>query len=364
MRRRLALALALAAALPAAGFGQGLGLVEVRNQLPFDQMFLALTPEGAGTVARGRLKLGLSASWSNTFIMSPEIHDWVRTGRAPGRHGLTPAEITELELLYPDRDLYFFDGEILRWSLRGSYGLTDTLQLTVELCAHSRGGGFADGTIESFHDTLGIGNADREHFPQNNFQVFMRFGDREFYRDGAPANNVLGDTTVELKWRGRNRWHGWLAALSASVKAPTGSQEHFGGSGGWDEQLAAYASRKIGPGWLHLNAAYTNLGGVENLAGFAVDDLWTFVAGYEIWSPRHRVNWVLQGTWATSVFRDTTASDLSDPAYLVLLGARIPLGERTTLTAAFIENIVQFDNSTDVALHVGVSYLLDGAARR
>ncbi len=148
------------------------------------------------------------------------------------------------------------------------------------------------------------------------------------------------------------------------MKAPTGSQEHFGGSGGWDEQIAAYASRRLGPGWVHLDAAYTNLGGVENLAGFSVDDLWTFVAGYELWSPRHRVNWILQGTWATSVFRDTTASDLSDPAYLLLVGARIPLGERTTLTAAFMENIVQFDNSTDVALHVGIATHWDGPFHR
>lgn len=339
---------------------QGLGPVEVRNQFPFDQLFLAHTPEAAWTVPRGALKLNLSASWSNTFIMSPEIHDWLRTERPSGRHGLTRAEIDRVESLYPNRDLYFFDGEILRWSLSAAYGLTDTLELHVELSAHSRGGGFADGTIESFHDALGIGNADRNHFPQNNFQVLMRFGDREFFLDGAPANNVIGDTTFELKWRAPRAWHGWSGATALSVKAPTGSQEHFGGSGEWDEQLAFFASRRTGPGWLHLNLAYTLLGGVENLPGFGVDDLWTVVAAYEIPSPHRRVNWVVQTTWGTSVFRDSTASDLSDPGYLVLLGARIPLGPRTILTAAVIENVVQFDNSTDVALHLGVSYRFDG----
>jgi len=356
LRRGLPVLVLVAALAAAPGGAQQLGLVAVRNQLPFDQLFLALTPEGATTLPDGGLGLELSASWSNTFIMSPEIHDWVRAERAPGRRGLTPDELARLVELYSDRDLYFFDGEILRWSLRARYGITDTLELAVELSAQSRGGGFADGTIESFHGSLGLGNADRERFPQNNFQVFMRFGDHTFFRDGAPANNVIGDTTVQLKWRAHRPWHGWLGAVSAAVKAPTGSQEHFGGSGGWDGQLAAYASRDLGPGALHVNLAYTALGGVENLPGFSVDDLWTLVAGYELWSPRHRVNWIAQATWATSVFRDSTRSDLSDPAYLLLVGARVPLGERTTLTAAFIENVVQFDNSTDVALHLSVGY--------
>ncbi len=333
----------------------------VRNQLPFDQLFLGLTPEGAGTLGRGALRVTFALSWSNTFIMSPEIHDWVGENRPAGRRELTRDETALIAAAYPGHDLFFFDGEVARWGLRVTYGLSDTLQLTLDTSIHSRGGGFADPTIESFHNLFGLGNANREFFPQNRFQVFMHFGDREFFRDGAPANNVLGDTSLELKLGSRGRWHGWTGAVAAAVKAPTGNVRNFGGSGEWDGQLAGYASRPTGAGSaLHLDLAYTWLGGIDNLPGFEVDHIWTAMAAWEIWSPHHRLNWVLQATFTTSVFSGATISDLSDASWLLMAGLRVPLGGRDLLTFAFIENIVQFDNSTDVALHLAYRHTFGG----
>ncbi len=358
----LAAALLALGLAPAAGT-EGLGPVSVRNQLPFDQLFLGLTPESADTVGKGVFQADLSVSWSNTFIMSPEIHEWVGIHRPEGRQELTPEEIAAIVATYPGHDLYFFDGEVARWGLRIRYGLTDTLQLTLDTSIHSRGGGFADPTIESFHNFFGLGNADRDRFPQNRFQVFMRFGDREFFRDGAPANNVLGDTSLELKLRSRGRWHGWRGAASAGIKAPTGNSRNFGGSGEWDAQLAAYASRATGhASALHLNAAYTWLGGLDNLPGFDVDHIWTAVGAWEVWSPHRRVNWVFQGTFTTSVFAGATISDLSEASWLLMAGLRIPVSGRDILSFAFIENIVQFDNSTDVALHACWRHTFGGPA--
>ncbi len=352
--------------LQAAGPGavaQELGPVAVRNQLPFDQLFLGLTPEGAGTVQRGALQAIFSFSWSNTFIMSPEIQNWVGANRPLGRSELTPEEIGLITAAYPGRDLYFFDGELARWGLRFQYGLTDTLQLTLDTSIHSRGGGFADPAIESFHNFFDLGNANREFFPQNRFQVFMRFGDREFFRDGAPANNVLGDTSLELKLRSRGYWHGWMGAISAGVKAPTGNVRNFGGSGGWDGQLAGYASRSMGhASALHVNLAYTWLGGIDNLPGFDVNHIWTAMAAYEIWSPHRKLNWVFQGIFTTSVFSGTTISDLSDASWLLMAGLRIPVSSRGLLSFAFIENIVQYDNSTDIALHFSYRHTFGGKA--
>ncbi len=341
-----------------------LGPVAVRNQLPFDQLFLGLTPEGAGTVERKALRATVFLSWSNTFIMSPEIRAWVTANRPPGRHELTPGEIESIEAAYPGHDLYFFDGEVARWGIRLAYGLTDTLQLTLDTAIHSRGGGFADPTIESFHNAFDLHNAGRERFPQNHFQVFMRFGDGEFFRNGAPANNVMGDTSLELKLRSNGRWHGWMGATAVAVKAPTGNVRNFGGSGEWDAQAAVYASRPLGRGGaLHLDLAYTWLGGIDNLPGFDVSHIWTVLGAWEIWSPHRKVNWVLQGTFTTSVFSGTTISDLSDGSWLLMGGFRIPAGRRGLFTMAFIENIVQYDNSTDIALHVDYRYTFGGTAR-
>jgi len=348
----------MAAGIAAAAGAQDLGLVAARNQFPLDQLVLEPTPEGAGTVGRGRLRLSVSVDWSNTFVMSPEVEDWLRA-RQPGRRPLTLAETRAIEDAHPGADLYFIDGEVTRWNLRASYGLSDVLQVTLNTAVLARGGGFGDATIESFHDLLDIGNAHRERLPQNQFQVYFHTKDHTFYRRGAPSTTVLSDTGIGLKLRSRSRWHGWMAALSATVKVPTGDEDEFGGSGNWDSQVMGYASRPLGPGTLHLNLAYTFLGGMDAPVGLDVDNTITGIAGYEIWSPHHRVNWVLQVTLATSPYRDTTESALSDAAYLVLVGARLPVGSQGHLTFALTENVFNYDDSTDIALHVGFTHTFD-----
>ncbi|NOZ77622.1 MAG: DUF3187 family protein [Acidobacteria bacterium] len=336
-----------------AGAQQDLGPVGVRNQLPFDQLFLGLTPAGAATLSSGRLQLSLSASWSNTFIMSTGIRNWIDDNWKPGRHHLTRADLERIEAASPGMDLFFFDGEILRWNVRLHYGLSNTIELTLDTSVQNRGGGFADSSIESFHDLIDTGNADRWRFLQDHFEVFLKMGDHEYFRDGTPGNTVMGDTSLGLKIRSPHPWLGWLVAGSVAVKAPTGNSNLFGSSGDWDEQVAGYASRKLGPGWLHLNAAYTLIGDIDALPGFETTDLWTFVAGYEVWSPSHTVNWILQMEISSSPFADATNTDLSDPSYLLLIGARIPAGANGYVSFAVIENVFRFDNSTDLALHAG-----------
>ncbi len=350
-RSILITAILLLAASPVLMAQQSLGLVEVRNQFPFAQLFLGLTPDGANTLSQGKFQLSLSASWSNTFIMS--FRNWIDANWPQGRHPLTLADFRRMESAYPNTDLYFYDGETLRWNIRLHYGLTDTMELTLDTSIHNRGGGFGDGAIESFHNFFNMDNADRQRFPQDHFEVFLKMGNHEFFQDGAPGHTVMGDTSLSLKIRAPQPWHGWTVAGALEVKAPTGNSHLFGGSGNWDEQVAGYASRKLGPGWLHLNAAYTFLGDIDAMPGFETADLWTIVAGYELWTPHHKVNWVLQTEIASSPFADATDTDLGDPSYLVLIGARIPAGSRGYLTFAAMENVFTFDNSTDIALHAG-----------
>ena len=341
--------------------GQELGLAAVRSQFPLDQLVLALSPEGAGTLSQGKIQLSLSASWSNTFVMSSEVEDWVRT-RGPGRRPLGGDEVRQIEALYPGRDLYFIDGEYLRWDIRAEYGLSNRLQLTLTTAVLSPGGGFGDSAIESFHDLVNTGNAHRDLFPQDHFQMYLRSKTGSFFANGVSSHTVMGDTTLGLKLRAQSLWHGWLGAVAATVKAPTGDDENFGGSGSWDAQLAGYASRKVGAGFLHVNLAYTSIGGINTPSVLDTNDVWAVAGGYEIWSPHHRVNWLLQTTISTSMFQDATDSNLSDTSYLVFIGARLPMGARDRLMFGLAENIINFDNSADIALHVAYSHTFDLAS--
>ena len=342
---------------------KSLGPVAVRNQLPFNQLILELTPADAQTIARGTLDAEFSLGWSNTFIMSPAIGNWVEQNRNPGRSKLSLTEINRILAETGGQDLYFFDGEVVRWGLRLYYGLTDTFQLTLDSSIHSRNGGFADSTIESFHHTLNLGNADREFFPQNDFLVFLQSGDQQFYRDSSPAAFAFGDTTVELKLRSKSLWQSWTGAIAASIKAPTGNVNDFGGSGNWDGQIAGYASRPAGrDGTIHLNLSSTRLGRIDNLPVPTSGHIWSALAAYEKWSQYHKFNWVFQATYSSSLFNGATNSDLSDATWLFTAGLRTPADHHGFLSFALIENIGQFDNSTDIALHISYRHSFGGGA--
>lgn len=353
----------LLAVLSAPAGASSLGPVAVRNQLPFNQQILELTPSQAQTVAKGRLDAEFSLSWSNTFIMSQEIGNWIEYHREPGRSKLSPAEIDQIIRWTGDKDLYFFDGEVARWGLRLCYGLSDTLQLTLDTSIHARNGGFADPLIESFHHSLNLGNAEREFFPQNDFLVFLKSDGQQFYRDEKPAAFAPGDTTVELKLRSQSQWRGWAGAVAFSVKAPTGNVDDYGGSGNWDSQIAGYASRPVGhAGTAHLNLSYSRIGKIENLPIPTGDHIWSALAAYEVWSHRQKLNWVFQGAYSTSLFDGASDSDLSDASWLFTAGLRIPFNHRDLLSFALIENIGEFDNSTDIALHLSYRHRFGGAA--
>ncbi|HHG90823.1 MAG TPA: DUF3187 family protein [Devosia sp.] len=361
--RKLAAVQILLAVFSPPTSAKSLGPVAVRNQLPFNQLILELTPAEAETVARDTLDVEFSLGWSNTFIMSPKIGNWIEYNRDQGRSKLSLAEINQILVSSGRKDLYFFDGEVARWGLRLSYGLTDTLQLTLDTSIHSRNGGFADPLIESFHHSLNLGNADREFFPQNDFLVFLHSGEQQFYRDNRPAAFAPGDTTLELKLKSRSRWRGWTGAVAASIKAPTGNVNDFGGSGNWDGQIAGYASHPAGrDGTVHLNLSYTRLGGIDNLPIPTGDHIWSALAAYEAWSHHHKLNWVFQGAYSTSLFDGASSSDLSDATLLFTAGLRIPVDHRDLLSFALIENIGQFDNSTDIALHLSYRHSFGGKA--
>ncbi len=356
------LLLLLATTIPATA--DGLGPVAVRNQLPFNQLVLQLTPGQAETLQRGATDVSFSLSWSNTFIMSRSIEDWIETHRTPMRNRLAPGEIDRILSETSDHDLYFFDGEVARWGLRLRYGLTDRLQLTLDTALQSRDGGFADSSIEAFHHSFGLGNADRDYFPQDDFLVFLHANDHQFYRDRKPSTFAPADTTLSLKLKGGSRWRGWRSAIAAAIKLPTGSADNYGGSGNPDGQIALYGSRPTQSGAIHFNLAYTALGGIDKLPIPTASHIESAVLAWETWNASHHLNWVFQGAWSTSLFNGAIDSDLADPTWLFTAGLRIPVGRHDLLSFAVIENVAQFDNSTDIAMHIAYRHDLSHLSSR
>jgi len=76
--------------------------------------------------------------------------------------------------------------------------------------------------------------------------------------------------------------------------------------------------------------------------------------GYEH-ALRSRTSVVAQGTISQSPFGDLDIDQLDDIAYLVDLGVKRGLSEKTVLFVALSESVANFGNSIDVGLHLGVT---------
>ena len=132
-------------------------------------------------------------------------------------------EITEY---YADRsanESITLDGETTKIGLLYRRGLSNDLELTVELPILIVGGGFMDKFIQDWHRAFGLPNGGREN-AQNNQRQY------QYTRNGVTQLNVrdkssgIGDVEVGAGWQLGNG-----LALRGLIKLPTGNQDHLTG---------------------------------------------------------------------------------------------------------------------------------------
>jgi len=126
------------------------------------------------------------------------------------------------------------DGESLRLTLTGHYGIGSNLELGIDIPYIIVGGGFLDNFIENFHHTFGFPNGGREDVPENRILY-------NYQKNGVTLLNMqesgegLGDIRLNGGWqiyRGANNQSN--LTLRASMKLPTGDTNLLLGSGSTD----------------------------------------------------------------------------------------------------------------------------------
>jgi hypothetical protein len=356
---RLATVLAVAAAVAAPAAAQererleGLtfldtGPLRIRDQLLIGMAFLSVEPESADVLGRGEWQIDLVQSVTNTWVHSDSAERFLeaRDERAP----LTLEELRSIEPDGSDRGLYHVDGELYRTSLAVRRGIGRGVQLSVTVPVLGLEGGFGDGTIESFHDTFGFGQAGRKGTFRDDYLVYVRDAEgNELYRPDAPGFG-LSDVSLGVKARLRAPSQ-WRMAIAGTVKLPTGSEDELTGSGSVDVGVQVLGTRYFARSCIHAALAVARLGESQLLGDQTVVSA---MVGYEH-ALGSRTSVVAQGTISQSPYGDLDIRELDDIAYLVDLGVKRGLSEKTVVFAALSENVVNFGSSIDVGLHLGVT---------
>ncbi|HEX9743249.1 MAG TPA: DUF3187 family protein [Nitrospiraceae bacterium] len=228
-------ALALFAILTFAGVGiecaqaEGLGLFPVRNFQPIQLLFLGMPGDRAAVIPKGTLDVRIELAETSSVFRDTSAQN--------------------------SASMHF---ETLRSGLFFRYGLTDRLEVGLEIPAVHRYRGFMEGVITATERaTTGLAPARNALGKSGYVYDFKKNGQPLF--SGGEGDTGLGDITLSGKYR-------LLAedarrpAVSARValKVPSGDEERFFGSGHPDLGVGLALEKTFFEQWV----AYGNVNGI------------------------------------------------------------------------------------------------------
>ncbi|MCP4204156.1 MAG: DUF3187 family protein [bacterium] len=316
--------------------------VPLRTVSPLRLIFFQLAPEGAGTLRHGESVFGVDLSESNVLHI----------------RNLPPSEFdAEINL------------EITRVNLRYRRGLSDKLDLGVELPLYQYHTGLLDGSIRSVEDSLGdlkVQRAFERESPANALFRFQLKRDGETFFELPGPRSGLGDLAITLKrivlaQSGRRPAFAWRAAL----ELPTGDKDYLMGSGDVDVSVGV-ASDYRWPRWAvhgNLNATFPFGGPFEDV-GLNTPPMISGHVGGAYRLSTWALHFQLAGTTKPfELARVREPSPLPSDSFENFggsiidgtLGASRPLGSRGQLWLAIVEDVLNSTNAaSDVSLLVSV----------
>lgn len=314
--------------------------------------FLAAHPGIPATLPDGAWEVEVGYGVANTFAKSRPLNGLFADDKR--RRALT---VADLDAAAHGRDgLFFVDGEVSRSSLTVRRGI-GRVEVEASVPILDVGGGYLDNLIEGFHSTFSLYQNGRRSMPRDAYTFYLRaHGSRIYTTTGTGAG--IGDVVLSAKSELAGSPH-FLAdigfthiAIQGLLKLPTGNQDDFYGTGSADAGVQLLSSRGVGRGRLDVTVSALALGAAPKL-GTAAQLVIAASVAYE--RPLFRATSVLaQLDLAQSPLRTVQHSALTPTTYLISVGMGHAVTPRLTAVLGLTENLLNYDNSADIAIHFGL----------
>ena len=183
--------------------------IYVANQNPFVQIFGLPKPEAGTITPKGRLEAGFLYQVSNNAIDS----------EANG-------------------ESLIWDGETAQYNFSFRYGVSDKLELGVDVPFIQHSGGYLDSMIRNYHKMMGFPNDRQEQFEKNQIHYLLKENGTTLFemqekRSGLGDIRFSAATPLFSKSLHSQRY----LALRSLLKLPTGDSKYLLGSGGTDVSM-------------------------------------------------------------------------------------------------------------------------------
>jgi hypothetical protein len=330
-------------------------------------LVLGFTAAPAAPLGKNRSAFELHYSKVNDFQVSPAVEEYLERTRGGSRRRLTEDDVDFIVSL-PDGEGYYIDGEFDFIEAVAHWGLTDRLDLSLAVPYIRYTGGTLDSAIFNFHDLIGAGQQGRNLVEDDQFQFVTGangvVGAVSFER---PSRGGFGDPNLYLRYVVPGNPRGWRFNLAAGIKPPIASTEKLLSTGSWDFGMLLTADKR----WQH-DALIFNLGLVapgeykETHIGRSFDP--PMLPSLNLsWLHRCR-RWTntrvfLQLLAARHIYSRQTDSDIADPEFQMTVGMKW-VTRMGVLGVGLTENLLNFDNTPDIGIHLSWGLLLERRGRR
>lgn len=294
------------------------------NQSPFVQVYGLPAAQSADLTAAGRFNAGFQFDVSNNFTINNK-----------GGEDIS------------------IDGETYRANLRLRYGLTDDIEVGIDIPYLSHSGGGLDRFIENWHDFWQLPDGGRPDYPRDQLDFSYR-NNGQSLAAVTESQGGIGDVSLGLGYQlsatEKRQW-----ALRTSLKLPTGDAGQLLGSGSTD--IAAGINFTDISMMQDYNLTWHASGGLMWMGGGQVlDDQredWVAYGSLTLgWLATQNVCLKLQLDVHTA-FYDSVLKELGKNSAQLVLGGAIRLGKNWVLDLAVGEDIV-VDTASDVVFHIGI----------
>ena len=287
---------------------EGFGLFPVRNFQPVQLLFLGIPGDRAAVLPKGALNIRTELAETNTILNEQ-----------------TATSSATLKL------------ETLRSGLFFRYGLTDTLEVGIEIPTIYEYRGFLNGLItQTERLTSGLAPT-RQQLEKTGFAYNITKDGQTFFK-GTQGAFGQGDITLSGKYQ-LFKENERMPALSARalVKVPTGDSTRDLGSGHADVGLGLAAEKMFLSRWI----AYANVNGViptGRVGGLSVRPYMTGLAAVEyLWTKNFSL--VAQFDFYSTPFHDTGFQFLDRGVTEVVAGFNYRLQHNVLWQVYGVENV-------------------------
>lgn len=290
---------------------------------PLQRMSYTHATDVADPLARGQLRTEVWMGYSNIFE-----RDSTRT------HDL------------------FLDLERLISTAGVRYGVTDALEVGGRLSWETSGGGFLDDFISNWHQSLGLGNADRAKYPSGRYIQRLRDRTGAVRLDVPQRTMGLDDVRLFAKWRALGDAGGRrVLSLKGVARFPT--QRNQVGPQRADVALIALTRLSWGRWHLHGTAGGATVRVAAAYDGLLRGSSWFADLALER-NLTSSFSALVQYSLATPRLRGIGQPEVDGAPGNLLFGAAGRLGRSWSWDVSFQEDIPATSPSVDFTLGVGI----------